>query len=137
LGRPAGEEGIHVADIDGGPVGLLLVRNEKPGEITDDADAAFDGGISAGLGPGAACPVSLSQQVIGEGGYCRAQRRWSAINAPLAPSGGQLGLLVGGHRHAPGDEEVLQRAGQGSHRATRATGAFQQCLWVGGAAVTQ
>ena len=71
LGTPGVEERFDVAGLDGGPVGLGSFIGQEDGQIPDDAEGAFDGGVGPGVG---ACPqrsFPRPHQMFAEQAHCQ------------------------------------------------------------------
>ena len=132
-----GQECLDVVHVRERPVLLAPPAGQEYREVAHDGQGGLDGVIGAGPGAGAAGPLPGGEHVLAEPGYCRAQRSRDGAEAALAPPGGEPFSLVGGQCQALGGEVVLQRAGQGAHRAARPAGAFEQVLRVVGVLVVE
>ncbi|WP_328541398.1 hypothetical protein OHT17_02870 [Streptomyces sp. NBC_00371] len=136
LGR-AGEEGFDVVDIGQRPVLLAAFAGEEAGEVTHDGQRRLDGRIAARPCSGSACPLARAHHQVGECFHRWPQGLGDGIDAALSAAGREPLGLIGGHSHAVTGEEGFQCAGEGAHRASGTTRAFEQSLRVVGLLVQE
>lgn len=129
------EERFDIARLHDRPVVLGSVLNEEHGEIPNDGDRAFDGGVRSWMGACTASPLPATNEVITELFHGWAQRFGGALDPAASAAGSEPRGLVETEGELTLDEEVLEGAGQRSGGATGASCPFQQCLGVVGFAV--
>jgi hypothetical protein len=116
---------------------LALVGAQEAGQIPEGGQSRFQGVIAAG-----AC-ASSTGSVLGphprgiEGDHRGPQRVGDRVESASAPAGGEPFGLIGGHGQPAQGEEVLEHAGEGTHRSPRLARAFQQRLGRVGVLVVQ
>ncbi|MFF0000045.1 hypothetical protein [Streptomyces avermitilis] len=133
----AGEEGLDVVDIGQRPVLLAAFTGEEAGEVTQDGQCRFDGSIAARSCSGTAGSLSRAHHELGERLHRWPQGLGDGIDAALSAAGREPFGLIGGHGHAVSGEEGFQCAGEGAHRASRTTGAFEQSLRMVGSLIQE
>ncbi|TPQ22158.1 hypothetical protein [Streptomyces sporangiiformans] len=110
------------------PVLLAAFAGEEAGEVTHDGQCRLDGRVAARPCSVPAGPLARAHRESGEHIHRWPQGLGDGVDAALSAAGRKPLALIGGHGHAVTGEEGFQCAGDGAHRASGTTRAFEQSL---------